>query len=82
MTQKHAADSLKDAISDLTAARDQARLKLHLFSMEAQAKWRDLEAKVESLQKSAQTEAEHLADESAAKARELAGAVRKFVETL
>lgn len=81
MTQP-AATSLKEALSELAAARDQARVKLHLLSMDAQAKWRELESKVEALQKTAAHDAERMADESAAKARELAHSVRKFVEHL
>lgn len=80
MAHKPASQSLKEALVDLEAARDQARLKLHLWSMDAQTKWKQLESKVQSFQQSAETEAERITDESAAKARELARTVRKFVE--
>lgn len=80
MAHKPASQSLKEALVDLEAARDQARLKLHLWSMDAQMKWKELESKVQSFQHSAESEAERITDESAAKARELARTVRKFVE--
>lgn len=80
MPHKPASQSLKEALVDLTAARDQARLKLHLWSMDAQVKWKELETKVQSFQQAAETEAERITDDSAAKARDLARTVRKFVE--
>jgi hypothetical protein len=82
MAQKSASTSLKEALTDLVAARDEARIKLHLLSMDAQSKWRDLESKVDALQKTAAEDVERMADESAAKARELARSVRTFVEHL
>jgi CBS domain-containing protein len=72
--------SLNEALEDLKAARDEARLQLHLLSMEARQRWHELEAKLEALDAEAVDRGEKAARNVVSKARELAGSVRAFIE--
>jgi hypothetical protein len=74
---KASTESFKDAIENLTKARDEVRLSLHLLSMEGKKQWDELERKVE--QRVAE-EADKVTEATASKAQELARTVRKFVE--
>ena len=74
---KTSTESFKDAIENLTKARDEVRLSLHLLSMEGKKQWDELERKVE---KRVTEEADKATEATASKAQELARAVRKFVE--
>ena len=65
MSGNHATESFKEALADLGRARDQAKLKLHLLSLDAQSKWTELEGKIENLERSAEHEFEKAANASA-----------------
>lgn len=80
MARTPASESLKEALTELATARDQARVKLHLLSLDAQQTWSDLERRIGELQSSAEREATRLADDSARTAHDLARTVREFVQ--
>jgi hypothetical protein len=74
---KTSTESFRDAIEDLTKARDEVRLSLHLLSMEGKEQWNELERKV--AQRVAE-QTDKVTEATASKAQELAHAVREFVE--
>ncbi len=80
MSKKDANQLLIEAKQELEAAREAARLKLHLLSMDARGKWDDLEKKFQGLQADLSETGEKVGETSAAAARDLAHSIRKFVE--
>jgi hypothetical protein len=74
---KTSTESFRDAIENLTKARDEVRLSIHLLSMEGKKKWDELERKVEQR---VTEEADKVTEVTASKTQELARTVRKFVE--
>lgn len=76
---KKSDSALKEALEDLAAARDEARLQLHLLSMEAREKWSDLEAELEGLDPHSPERTDKAADRFVTLVRELARSVRTFV---
>jgi hypothetical protein len=64
----------------LTTARDQARLSLHLLSLDARQKWDEFEGKILSLESKIGLEAEGLSDATANAAIELSESVKHFVD--
>jgi vacuolar-type H+-ATPase subunit H len=80
MTKKESKKALHDAVVELEAAREAARLKLHLFSMDAKRTFEDLEDRAKELQNKLTEESEKVAESSAVAARDLARSIRKFVE--
>jgi len=78
MNTTQAKTALNEAIDDLKQARDQARLRLHLSSMEAKQRWNKLEASVEESIRRGRDEATEMA---VTKARELAKSVREFTQS-
>lgn len=76
---REATQDLKNA---LNAARDEARMRLHLFSLDAKQKWSELEAKLFALENKLQDGAEGAAsslEAAAKKVRELTDATRQFI---
>jgi hypothetical protein len=74
-----ATQDLRDA---LNAARDEARVRLHLFSLDAKQKWSELEAKLFALENKLQSGAEGAAsglEAAAKKVRELTDATRQLI---
>jgi hypothetical protein len=80
MLKKESQDALKDAKEELEAAREVARLKLHLLSMDARRTWDELEGKIQELQGKLGERGEKATEVSAVAARDLARSIRKFVE--
>jgi len=78
--KSESSDALKEAADELGAARDAARLKLHLLSMDARKTWDELESRVQAVQQELSGEGEKVAAASATAARDLARSIRKFVE--
>jgi len=74
---KTSTESFKDAIKNLTKARDEVRLSLHLLSMDGRKKWDELERKLEQR---IGEKADKVTEASAAKVEELARSLREFVE--
>jgi hypothetical protein len=80
MSKDESQKVLEDAKRELEAAREVARLKVHLLSMDARRTWDELNGRVESLQKDLGKHGEEVGQASAAAARDLARSLRKFVE--
>lgn len=77
--QTQATEELKNA---LNAARDEARMRLHLFSLDARQKWNELEEKLFALENKLQSGAEGAAsglEAAAKKVRELTDATRQLI---
>ena len=82
MSKNESTKALDDAKQELEAAREAARLKVHLLSMDARRTWDDLEKKFHAVQKDLGERGEKVGEASATAARELARSIRKFVEKL
>jgi len=71
--------SIKDeALAELATARDEARLRAHLLSMDAHKRWEALETELASLERKLTQTGEHATDTVLASARELAQVVVEF----
>jgi hypothetical protein len=81
MSKKESTKTLTEAVEELDAAREAARLKVHLLSMDARRTWDELEGSFSSLKKDLARESEKAAEASAVAARDLARSIRKFVES-
>lgn len=71
--------SKKDMIDALTTARDNARVRLHLLSLEARERWQDLESSLDALQSKVEREGERVSEGASKKVRELTRAVSQFL---
>jgi hypothetical protein len=71
-----AKSALTEILDNLTRARDEARVRAHLLSMEARERWSELETKIEDIQDSAKVRGESSLEE----AKELARTVEEFVK--
>ena len=80
MSKNESQKTLDDAKDELEAAREMAKLKLHLLSMDARRTWDELEGKFQSFQKDLEKTSEEVGQSSAIAARDLARSIRKFVE--
>jgi len=80
MATKESTKALSEAVGELDAAREAAKLKLHLLSMDARRTWDEIEDSFLSLKQSLAQQSEKTAESSAVAARELARSLRKFVE--
>lgn len=80
MLTKESQKALTDAKAELDAAREAARLKLHLLSMDARRAWDELEGKIEEVHQNLEERSEKATEASASAARDLARSIRKFVE--
>ena len=80
MSKNESLTALDEAKQELEAAREVARLKLHLLSMDARRTWDDLEGKFQAFQEDLGKRGEEVGQASAAAARDLAGSIRKFLE--
>ncbi|MCB9578432.1 MAG: hypothetical protein H6717_15515 [Polyangiaceae bacterium] len=69
-------------LDDLQQMRDEIRVKLHLAGMDAKDVWREMEPKLEKLERDASEEGENIADATLALAKNLSEAVRKFRDRL
>ncbi|HVU04332.1 MAG TPA: hypothetical protein VHE30_21385 [Polyangiaceae bacterium] len=80
MSTKESQKALKEAIEELSAARETAKLKAHLFSLDAKRAWEDLEREFTDLRQKIEAQGEQVVETSAASARDLARSIRKLVE--
>jgi hypothetical protein len=80
MATKESSKALSQAVDELDAARDAAKLKLHLLSMDARRTWDEVEGSFASLKKSLAQQGEKAAESSAVAARDLARSLRKLLE--
>ena len=77
---KESTKALNEAVEELEAAREAARLRLHLFSLDARRALEGLEDKAKEFHALLVGESERTADASAEMARDLARAIRKFAQ--
>jgi hypothetical protein len=80
MDTRESSKALSQAVSELDATREAAKLKVHLLSMDARRTWDEVEGSFLSLKKSLAQQGEKAAESSATAARDLARSLRKFVE--
>ena len=80
MATKESTKVLTEAVGELDAAREAAKLKMHLLSMDARNTWDELEGNFLSLKQTLAQQGEKATESSAAAARDLARSLRKFVE--
>lgn len=71
--------TINDAFRELTTARDEARLQVHLFSLEARRGWEELENSLAELEQRLTQNGGKVADAALSKTIELTQAVRAFV---
>jgi hypothetical protein len=81
LTIKTTNESLNKALDEITRARDEAKLTLHLLSAEAKDKWSELEGKLQQLEGQLSEKGEKATEQSAAKVHELAANLRQFVQS-
>lgn len=67
-----------EILNDLTMLRDEARVQLHLLSMDARKRWDSLETELTQLEQKLANDAEHVSESAVASARGLASSVKKF----
>lgn len=72
--------SFDKAIDELTRARDEVKVGLHLLSMEAKEKWSGLESRLREIDDDLRVRGEAASEVSAEKVHEVAKTVREFVE--
>ena len=73
--------STKDLLSELSAARAEAKLRLHLLSMDARERWEDLETKLDALERKIQESGERTTEAAVSGVRGLTQAVGAFFAT-
>ena len=72
--------SLTKAVEELTRARDEVKVGLHLLSMDAKEKWKGLESRLLEIDDELRAKGEAMGDTSAEKVHEVAKTVREFIE--
>ncbi len=72
--------TLNEAVSELDGARNAARVKLEVLSIQARRALGDLEVKTQALQRKVTKRAEKVTAASANAALDVARSIRKFVE--
>lgn len=65
-------------LEELQRLRDEIRLKIHLAGMDAKSTWKELEPRVDKLERSIHEEGTHVADATLALARDLRKALEQF----
>jgi CBS domain-containing protein len=71
--------SIKNALDDIGAAGDAARLQIHLLSLRARARTRELSANIEALEHRLNQGLEQAVGRAASKTRQLSSAVRDLL---
>jgi CBS domain-containing protein len=69
------------ALLELAIARDEARLHAHLFSVDARARWRELEGRLDNLEQRLSQDGERATEAALVMARHLAQLVSHFIKT-
>jgi BMFP domain-containing protein YqiC len=80
--QDQPSETTQDLKNALNTAREEARMRLHLFSLDARQKWSELEEKLFALENKLQSGAEGAAsglEAAAKKVRELTDATRQLI---
>ena len=79
MTHASAAHSTQHWIDTLVAARDSARVQVHLLSLDARDRWQELESSIDALQSRIEHEGELMSASAADKVRDLTESVKEFL---
>ncbi len=79
-TIKESFQSSKEALDELTRARDEARIQIHLLSMEAADRFRELEANLDTLERKVEEGGEKAAEAVSGRVREVTQNVRDFLK--
>src|SRR5689334_1101420 len=74
--------SPKEMVQALEAVRDRARVQAHLFSLEAQKRWRSVEASLDALQSKLERSGDEIAASVTAGFREVADAATELMHEL
>lgn len=69
-----------EALKELSSARDEARLRLHLLTMDARDRWSELEQRLDSFEQGLAGSGEHATEAALSTARHLAQSVRDFIK--
>ena len=77
-TQLKLRDDIKKSLDLIRALRDEVRLQLHLAGMDAKARWRNLEPRLEAVEKAAQ----EATDSSRQTVQETANLLKEFLASL
>jgi CBS domain-containing protein len=72
--------SKKDILTEVTAARDEARLRLHLLSMEAKERWYELEAQLDNVEHRLHSSGDKVSEAMLQRARELTRSALRLLE--
>lgn len=67
-----------EILKDLTTLRDEARLQLHLLSMDARQRWDTLEQELTQLEQKLVNDAEHVSETALTSARGFSSTVKNF----
>ena len=70
----------KDILTDLTALRDEARIQLHLLSLDARDRWQELEKDLLALEQTLNKTGEHASDAGLSAGRNLIQGARRFLK--
>lgn len=81
-TNEFKAQSAQELIDVLTAARDRARLQVHLFSLDAKKRWHAVDAKLLELKAKLEQGGEQIAEAAAASVRDVTHAARELMREL
>jgi CBS domain-containing protein len=71
--------SNNDLLRELAAARDEARVKLHLLSLDARDRWHEVEAKIDAFEHGLDRKGEAIGGWANSAARDLTQLIRAFV---
>jgi hypothetical protein len=67
-----------EILNELSMLRDEARVQLHLLSMDARKHWQSLEKELTQLEQKLANDAESVSEGTVSRARGLKSSVRKF----
>lgn len=73
--------SRKEALAELASARDEAKVQLHLFSLEARERWQELEKVIDTLEFKIGQSSEKAAEGFVSKVREATRTAKEFLHT-
>ncbi len=81
MTKQASDRNIEDVFKELAAARDEARVRLHLLSLEARERWQELEAKIDAVEQGLGQRGDKIGEAARAKAHDLTELVKGFMRT-
>lgn len=70
----------REILTDLTTLRDEARVQLHLLSMDARTSWQKLETRLQNLERELDSHAEKVSESALTSARGLKDELKTFLK--